>query len=108
MTEILFTTIDVAHMLYVDKSTVKRWTDEGKLKCFRTPGGHRKFRAEDVYAFVTEYNYGVPPVSLFPQFATDEAVIRQIITKREYNILASVCFSAAIKGKKDDVVKLFT
>ncbi|MCX6137154.1 MAG: helix-turn-helix domain-containing protein [Ignavibacteriales bacterium] len=108
MTEILFTTIDVAQMLYVDKSTVKRWTDEGKLKCFRTPGGHRKFRAEDLYAFVTQYNYGVTPINLFPQFASDEAVIRQIIIKKEYNVLASVCFSAAIKGKKDDVLKLFT
>jgi excisionase family DNA binding protein len=108
MTEILFTTIEVAQMLYVDKSTVKRWTDEGKLKCFRTPGGHRKFRAEDLYAFVAQFNYGVTPMNLFPQFASDEAVIRQIITKKEYNVLASVCFSAAIKGKKDDVVKLFT
>jgi excisionase family DNA binding protein len=108
MTEILFTTLDVARMLYVDKSTVKRWTDEGKLKCFRTPGGHRKFRAEDLYQFMTEYNYGVSPVNLYPQLATDEAVIRRIITKKEYNVLASVCFSAAIKGKKDDVVKLFS
>jgi len=108
MTEILFTTIEVAQMLYVDKSTVKRWTDEGKLKCFRTPGGHRKFRSEDLYSFVTRFNYGVTPMNLFPQFASDEAVIRQIITKKEYNVLASVCFSAAIKGKKDDVIKLFT
>ena len=108
MTDILFTTIEVAQMLYVDKSTVKRWTDEGKLKCFRTPGGHRKFRSEDLYSFVTRFNYGVTPMNLFPQFASDEAVIRQIITKKEYNVLASVCFSAAIKGKKDDVIKLFT
>ena len=31
MTELLFTTNDVAKLLQVDKSTVKRWTDEGKL-----------------------------------------------------------------------------
>jgi excisionase family DNA binding protein len=108
MADILFTTIEVAQMLYVDKSTVKRWTDEGKLKCFRTPGGHRKFRAEDLYSFITRFNYGITPMNLFPQFASDEAVIRQIITKKDYNVLASVCFSAAIKGKKDDVIKLFT
>jgi len=108
MTEILFTTMDVSRMLQVDKSTVKRWTDEGKLKCFRTPGGHRKFRAEDLYQFMADYNYGVSPVNLYPQFASDEAVIRRIITKKEYNVLASVCLSAAIKGKKDEVVKLFS
>ncbi len=108
MTEILFTTMDVARMLQVDKSTVKRWTDEGKLKCFRTPGGHRKFRAEDLYQFMSEYNYGVSPVNLYPQFASDEAVIRRIIAQKEFNVLASVCFSSAIKGKRDEVVRLFS
>jgi len=108
MGEILFTTADVAKMLYVDKSTVKRWTAEGKLKCFRTPGGHRKFRAEDLYQFMTEFNYGISPLNLYPQLASDEAVMRRMIQKKEYNILASVCFSAAIKGKKDDLIKLFT
>ena len=108
MTEILFNTLDVAKMLQVDKSTVKRWTDEGKLKCFRTPGGHRKFRAEDLYQFMSEYNYGISPINLYPQFATDEAIIRRIIAKKEFNVLANVCFSGAINGRKDEIVKLFT
>ncbi len=108
MTEILFTTADVSQMLQVDKSTVKRWTDEGKLKCFRTPGGHRKFRAEDLYQFMSEFNYGISPLNLYPQFASDEAVIRRIIVKKEYNVLASVCFNSAIQGKQGDVAKLFS
>ncbi|MDE3057156.1 MAG: helix-turn-helix domain-containing protein [Bacteroidota bacterium] len=108
MTEILFTTADVSQMLQVDKSTVKRWTDEGKLKCFRTPGGHRKFRAEDLYQFMSEFNYGVTPMNLYPQFASDEAVLRRIIMRKEYNVLASVCFNSAIQGKQSDVAKLFS
>jgi len=108
MTEILFNTMDVSKMLQVDKSTVKRWTDEGKLKCFRTPGGHRKFRAEDLYQFMSDYNYGISPVNLYPQFATDDAILRRIITRKEFNVLANVCFSAAINRRKDELVKLFT
>jgi len=108
MTEILFNTMDVSKMLQVDKSTVKRWTDEGKLKCFRTPGGHRKFRAEDLYQFMSEYNYGISPTNLYPQFATDEAIVRRIIARKEFNVLANVCFSASINGKKDELVKLFS
>ncbi|HTR81763.1 MAG TPA: helix-turn-helix domain-containing protein [Bacteroidota bacterium] len=108
MTEILFNTMDVSKMLQVDKSTVKRWTDEGKLKCFRTPGGHRKFRAEDLYQFMSDYNYGISPINLYPQFASDEAILRRIITKREFNVLTNVCFSAAINGRKNELVKLFT
>jgi excisionase family DNA binding protein len=34
VTELLLTTKDVAEMLQVDKSTVKRWTDNGKQVCF--------------------------------------------------------------------------
>ena len=63
-------------MLQVDKSTVKRWTDEGKLKCFRTPGGHRKFRAEDLHQFMADYNYNVSSANFFPAAASDEAILR--------------------------------
>lgn len=107
MGEVLFNTNEVASMLRVDKSTIKRWTDEGKLKCFRTPGGHRKFRVDDVYNFMTQFNYGVSTLQVLPQLASDEVIIKRIIQKKEYNVLTSVCFSDALKGKKDDVITLF-
>lgn len=107
MGEVLFNTNEVANMLRVDKSTVKRWTDEGKLKCFRTPGGHRKFRADDVYNFMTQFNYGVSTLQVMPELASDEAIIKRIVQKKEFNILTSVCFNASIKGKKDEVIALF-
>ncbi len=108
MTELIFTTKDVANMLRVDKSTVKRWTDEGKLKCFRTPGGHRKFRAEDLSQFMAEYNYAVSPTDFSPRYSSDESIIRGMIAHKEFNVLDSVCFSGAIKGSKDELVKLFS
>lgn len=107
MGEVLFNTNEVAKMLRVDKSTVKRWTDEGKLKCFRTPGGHRKFRADDVYNFMSQFNYGVSTLQIMPELASDEAIIKRIVQKKEFNVLTSVCFNAAIKGKKDEVLALF-
>jgi len=36
---------------------VKRWADAGEIDCFRTPGGHRKFRLRDVTAFVQKRQY---------------------------------------------------
>ena len=95
-------------MLQVDKSTIKRWTDENKLKCFRTPGGHRKFRAEDLYSFMAEYHYDVSTLQIIPQMASDEAIIKRIVANKEYNVLHSVCFGAAIKGKKDEIITLFS
>ena len=51
MNEILYTTDDLSKMFRVGKSTIKRWTDEGKLQCFKTPGGHRKFKPSNVQEF---------------------------------------------------------
>lgn len=35
-------------LLGVSESTVRRWADSGELRSYRTSGGHRRIRAEDV------------------------------------------------------------
>jgi len=107
MSEIFFNTHEVAQMLQVDKSTVKRWTDEGKILCFRTPGGHRKFRSDDVYNFMSTFHYGVSSTQVVPQMTTDDAIVKRIVEENEFNVLVSVCFNAAIKGKKNEALSLF-
>jgi excisionase family DNA binding protein len=47
----------VARRLKVSEATVKRWSDEGLLACYRTPGGHRKFSPQDVAAFVAARHF---------------------------------------------------
>lgn len=37
-------------ILGVNESTVRRWADSGDIRCFRTPGGHRRFAEGDLYA----------------------------------------------------------
>jgi excisionase family DNA binding protein len=44
---------EVAAVFRVHPRTVIRWTDKGKLPCYRTPGGHRRFRAADIRALLT-------------------------------------------------------
>lgn len=66
MDELFLTTDDVSKLLHVGKSTIKRWTDEGKLKCFRTPGGHRKFKTANVEEFIQTYHFDVS-LSGFPE-----------------------------------------
>jgi excisionase family DNA binding protein len=41
-----------SRMLGVDQSTLRRWTDAGKIRSFRTPGGHRRFAEADVEAII--------------------------------------------------------
>jgi excisionase family DNA binding protein len=40
--------------LGVDQSTLRRWSDAGKIPVFRTPGGHRRYGEDDLRALVGE------------------------------------------------------
>src|SRR5438105_2931174 len=41
-----------ATYLGVAQSTVRKWSDSGRLTAFYTPGGHRRFRRVDLEAFL--------------------------------------------------------
>jgi hypothetical protein len=37
----------------VDESTLRRWADTGRLRVYRTPGGHRRFSLPDLESMVS-------------------------------------------------------
>jgi excisionase family DNA binding protein len=39
-------------LLGVDQSTLRRWSDSGRIPVFRTPGGHRRYRESDLQAIL--------------------------------------------------------
>lgn len=43
---------DACAFLGVDQSTLRRWTDEGRVPAFLTPGGHRRYLEDDLRALV--------------------------------------------------------
>jgi excisionase family DNA binding protein len=45
---------EVAQLFSVTPQTVARWADSGRLPFFRTLGGHRRFRREDVMALAAQ------------------------------------------------------
>lgn len=59
----ILTTRQVADLLAVSEATVKRWADAGTLLCFRTPGGHRKFRSADIAEFKKRHHYEIERAS---------------------------------------------
>ncbi|MEE4275577.1 MAG: GAF domain-containing protein, partial [Thermoleophilia bacterium] len=41
---------EAARLLGVSQSTLRRWSDTGQLACYRSAGGHRRYRRADVEA----------------------------------------------------------
>jgi excisionase family DNA binding protein len=47
-------------MLSCDLTTVLKWVNAGKLKAYKTPGGHRRIAKEDLVEFIKKYNMPFP------------------------------------------------
>lgn len=49
---------EAARLLGVHVSTLRRWADEGRVPCYRTPGGRRRFRESELRAFLETLQVG--------------------------------------------------
>lgn len=47
-TEALISSSEAAQILGVHAASIKRWSDQGKIQCLRTPGGHRRFLRSEI------------------------------------------------------------
>jgi len=56
----MYTTHDISAICGVALTTVAAWIDKGKLRGFRTPGGHRRVKRTDVVNFLRQYSMPVP------------------------------------------------
>ena len=65
---------EACHLLEVNESTLRQWSDNGFIRSYRTPGGHRRFSAEAVRALI-ERGHESLKGSLEPRW-TDKALQR--------------------------------
>jgi CheY-like chemotaxis protein len=56
-----YSTLEIGRMCHVDPVTIARWCDSGEIKCFRTPGGHRRIMHEDLLQFMRRQKIPLPP-----------------------------------------------
>ena len=61
-----------SELLGVHPTTLRRWADGGSITCFRTPGGHRRFRTQDLVAWMQ----GKQSTALAPQ---SEALVQNAV-----------------------------
>jgi excisionase family DNA binding protein len=55
----LLTPSEVATLFRVNPKTVTRWARAGKISAVRTLGGHRRFRAAEIHAFLAQMSEDV-------------------------------------------------
>ena len=69
------TTSEAARHLGVSLSTIRRWSDMGYLRGYRTPGGQRRFSIEQLDEFLESLESGGPIAAEEPAF-TGTSVFR--------------------------------
>jgi len=103
MQKAILSTADVARLFNVTETTVKRWADEGMLKCHKTPGGHRKFDVKYVVEFAERNN--IEPagtLSLGPTDVLGKATEMALLS-RDYPTLAQIFTEKALTPDDADL-----
>lgn len=55
-----YTTFEISQICGVNPTTVQNWIKNKQLKAFKTPGGHRRVRREDLVVFMKEFGMPLP------------------------------------------------
>ena len=83
----VFTTFETAKLCYVSPLSIINWVNAGRLAAFRTPGGHRRIRREDLIRFMRDN--GIPLAEELREgsgrpkvlVVDDESGIRDVLTE---------------------------
>lgn len=82
------TTYQVSRYLNVDLTTVINWCDQGKIRAYRTPGGHRRVEPMDFLSFLKEFQLPIPKEFVHEVsgerrvlIVDDESEIRRVVAK---------------------------
>ena len=68
-----------AKYLGVAQSTIRKWSDIGRVPAFYTPGGHRRFRRGDLDAFLDRSGPGKPARGPLVLVVDDDPQVREVV-----------------------------
>lgn len=101
-------TRDLANLLAINVSTVKRWADGGQLPCIKTPGGHRRFRIGDVQGFLVEHGISAQALTPFANAETRRNRLEEAVLNREWEWLRDHLLALLRDGAVRDIVPLLS
>ena len=88
---------DVAEILGINISTLKRWTDSGVIECSRTAGGHRKFTMQHVRDYYKSQNVARKNNNLGLEHL-EHKKIYDLIDKQDFSELARKLADASLES----------
>jgi excisionase family DNA binding protein len=68
-----------AKYLGVAQSTLRKWTDNGRVPAFKTPGGHRRYRRRDLDSFLERSGQTVEPSGPLVLIVDDDEGVRSFV-----------------------------
>jgi excisionase family DNA binding protein len=68
-----------ARFLGVAQSTLRKWSDVGRVPAFYTPGGHRRYRRGDLDAFLERSGPGKPARGPLVLVVDDDPQVREVV-----------------------------
>jgi excisionase family DNA binding protein len=69
-----------ARFLGVAQSTIRKWSDQGRVPAFYTPGGHRRYRRADLEAFLDRSGpQGRPKSGPLILLVDDDSKVRELV-----------------------------
>tara|TARA_B100000745_G_C20145951_1_gene392935 strand:- start:231 stop:1112 length:882 start_codon:yes stop_codon:yes gene_type:complete len=94
---------EVASIMGVNVSTIKRWTDSGKLDCYQTVGGHRKFLLSHLKNFLKEKINQKLKVNIIQYLNKGEKELVQRIDRIDYKYLRDYLFQLSLQQSVDSI-----
>src|SRR3954468_7347397 len=70
---------DAADVLCVAQSNIRKWSDQGRVPAFYTPGGHRRYRRRDLEAFVDQSGPAAKSSGPLRLVVDDDARLREFV-----------------------------
>ena len=99
---------EVASIMGVNVSTIKRWTDSGDLGCYQTVGGHRKFLLSHLKSFLKENNNQKLRLNIIQYLNKDDKELVQRIDKIDYKYLRDYLLQLSLKQSVDSIYEIIS
>ncbi len=72
---------EASRILCVSETALRQWTDEGKIKAFITPGGHRRYSTAELQKFLTAQPKRLGVKDLAQQLEGTVEMLREVARK---------------------------